>query len=84
MCYDAPGGEAMKTLSIREMRAELGRLDELVNHEAELVITRRGRPIARVLPFEVRRTMPSHAEFRRRLPRLSSSVAEIRADREAR
>ena len=40
----------MKKLSVREMRANIGRLDELVDEAGELVISRRGKPIARVLP----------------------------------
>jgi antitoxin (DNA-binding transcriptional repressor) of toxin-antitoxin stability system len=39
----------MKVINIRQMRASIGRLDELVAAEGELVISRRGRPIARVL-----------------------------------
>ncbi len=74
----------MKTLSIREMRTELGRLDQLLDREGELVVTRRGKAIARIVPLKCHRKMPSHADFRRRLPRLSSSAEQIRTDREAR
>lgn len=74
----------MKTLSIREMREALGQLDQLVEHEGELIITRRGRAIARVLPFKPQRVMPSHAEHRGRMPRLSPSAELIREDRDAR
>ncbi len=74
----------MRELSIREMRAELGRLDRLVDREGELIVTRRGQAIARIVPFEPRRKMPSHADFRSRLPRLSSSVEHVRADRDGR
>jgi prevent-host-death family protein len=52
----------MKSLSIREVRRELAQLDELVSREGEVVITRRGRPIARLLPLRSRRQMPSHAD----------------------
>lgn len=41
----------MKELTIREMRANMGRLDELVAAEGELVISPRGRPIARISPM---------------------------------
>ncbi len=74
----------MKTLSIREMRAQLGSLDEMMEREGELILTRRGRAIARIVPFEHRRTMPSHADFRSRLPRLSPSAELIRDDRNGR
>lgn len=36
----------MKELNIREMRANVGRLDELVAEEGGLGIGRRGQPIA--------------------------------------
>ena len=74
----------MKTLSIREMRASLGRLDDVVGREGELIITRRGKPVARLVPLKAGLGMPSHAEFRSRLPRLTSSAEEIREDRDAR
>ncbi|HEY0556484.1 MAG TPA: prevent-host-death protein [Thermoanaerobaculia bacterium] len=74
----------MKTLSIREMREALGQLDQLVEHEGELIVTRRGRAIARVLPFNFQRMMPSHAEHRSQMPWLSSSAELVREDRHAR
>ena len=74
----------MKTLSIQEMRASLGRLDDLVDREGELVITRRGRAIARVVPIESRRTIPPRDALRRSMPALSSSAEWIRIDRDDR
>ena len=50
----------MKSISIREVRAELAQLDELLLREGEVVVTRRGRPIARLLPVRSQRAMPSH------------------------
>ena len=60
----------MRSLSVREVRAELTRLDELVEREGEIIVTRRGRPIARIVPIGPRRPMPSHAELRAGMPRL--------------
>jgi antitoxin (DNA-binding transcriptional repressor) of toxin-antitoxin stability system len=74
----------MKTFSIREMREALGQLDQLVEQEGELIVTRRGRAIARVLPVKPQRMMPSNAEHRSRLPRLSPSAELVREDRDAR
>ncbi len=74
----------MKSLSIREMRASLGRLDELMERENELVVTRRGKAIARVTPFKPRQAMPSHASFREGLPEVTSSTELIREDRDGR
>lgn len=74
----------MKELNVREMRASIGRLAELVKEEGELVISRRGRPIARVLPIEQHRQAPSHADLRERTARLPTTSAElIRVERDA-
>ena len=48
----------MKVINIRQMRASIGRLDELVAAEGELVISRRGWPIARMLPMSQHRPFP--------------------------
>ena len=74
----------MKTLSIREVRQNLGRLDQLLEKEREIIISRRGRSIARVLPIRPARRMPSHAEIRAEMSELSDSARLIREDREAR
>jgi prevent-host-death family protein len=75
----------MRDLSIREMRAELSRLEDLVGEEGEIFITRHGRPIARVLPMLPTRRRPTHRELRDALPRLRDSSADlIRQDRDGR
>jgi antitoxin (DNA-binding transcriptional repressor) of toxin-antitoxin stability system len=75
----------MRELSIREMRAELGRLGKLLETERELVITRHGQPIAKVLPLGPRRSRPSHADLRASMPRLETgSEVAVRADRDER
>lgn len=70
----------MKELNIREMRASLGQLAELVAAEGELLISRRGEPIARVLPMVPQRRRPDHAELRQRMPLLGSSSADLIRD----
>lgn len=71
----------MKTVTIRQMRAELTRLDEVVAASGELVVTRRGRPIARVLPLRAARgPVPSHADLRASLPRLSRPSEDLLRD----
>ena len=75
----------MKTISIREVRNELAQLDELVSREGEVVVTRRGQPIARLLPLRSKRRMPSHADLRATMPRLKKgSEKHVRADRDER
>lgn len=75
----------MKTMSIREMRSELGRLGEVLEDEGEVIITRHGRPIARVVPLAGPRRRPRHDELRSSMPRLErGSERVVRADRDAR
>ncbi len=47
----------MKAISIREMRSDLGHLDKLIESEGEIIVTRRGVPIARLLPVQGSRNM---------------------------
>jgi len=75
----------MKNLSIREIRRELAQLDELVSREGEVVVTRRGQPIARLLPLHSKQPMPSHADLRASMPRLKhGSERHIRTERDQR
>lgn len=75
----------MKTLSIREMRSQLGNLDQLVETEHEIIITRHGKPIARLLPVQGRKQKPSHRDLRTALPplKVASEILQ-RDDREQR
>jgi prevent-host-death family protein len=75
----------MRKLSIREMRERLGSLDRLVQNEGELLVTRRGVPIARVLPVKGTQRRPSHAELRSAMPKLKTPSEKIvRDDRDQR
>ena len=75
----------MHELSIREMRAALGNLDRLADESGELIVTRHGQAIARILPIKSRKPRPSHADLRNRTPRLVISSAElIRSERDER
>lgn len=77
----------MREINIREMRRQLGRLDELLAAEGEVIVVRRGKPVARLIPTEsvVR---PSHAALREHLrrsaQRKTSVEQDIRADRDER
>ncbi|MCC5886449.1 MAG: prevent-host-death protein [Gammaproteobacteria bacterium] len=67
------------------MRANLGRLDELLDEAGELIISRRGKPIARVLPMSQHRQRPSHSDLRERIAKLSKPSANAtRAERDER
>lgn len=73
----------MKQLSINELHAELAHIDELLIGEDEIVVTRSGAPIARILPVKVSTKISSHADLRARGPRLELESEEyIHADRD--
>ena len=75
----------MKEISVQEMRALLSRLEEELRKEGELVLTRRGKPIARIQPLEQAMPRPSHADLRKTLGRrLAPSVSIIREERDGR
>ncbi len=72
----------MKEISVHEMRESLGRLDEILSETGEVIVSRRGQPIARLLPMPSKRPRPDHADLRARMPRLTKpSEALIRAER---
>jgi antitoxin (DNA-binding transcriptional repressor) of toxin-antitoxin stability system len=75
----------MKKLTIRQMRTALTQLDEIVAHEGEIVVTRRGSAVARVLPVHRRGPMPSHADLRASMPQLNvGSEMLVRLERDSR
>jgi prevent-host-death family protein len=77
----------MRTAGVREARQNLSALLDEVKRGREVVITERGRPVAKLVPPDRPRGrgVPDLGPFRRRLPvlepPLSSTVAEDRADR---
>lgn len=77
----------MRTAGIREARQNLSRLLEEVRQGREVVITERGRPVAKLVPLDRPRGkgVPNLAAFRRKMPvldpPLSASVTQDRDDR---
>lgn len=75
----------IKTVNIRQVRAALSRLEEIVAREGEVLVTRRGKAIARLLPLGGGKPVPSHADLRGRMKRLKlGSEVYVRRDREGR
>ena len=75
----------MQQLSVREMRESIGKLDRLVDEAGEIIVTRNGKAIARILPVRGSRQRPSHTKLRQSLPESrTSSTALIRSDRDER
>ncbi len=76
----------MKTLTIREFRRMLAGIDALLSAEGEIIVARRGRPVARLLPVTGSRpTMPSHRDLRRKMRRMKTgSETLLRQERDSR
>ena len=73
----------MKKLSIREARQSLSHLDRLLAVEGEVMITRRGDPIAKVIQVGRKRPIPSHRDLREGMKRIHrGSENLLRKDRE--
>ena len=75
----------MLTLSVREMRNQLGKLDELLGETQEILVTRHNNPVARILPIKRKKQRPDHKSLRDGLPYqdVASEVLQ-RMDREER
>jgi prevent-host-death family protein len=77
----------VRTAGVREARQNLSALLDEVRKGREIVITERGRPVAKLVPPDRRRGqgVPDLSAFRRTMPvlrpPLSATVAEDRADR---
>jgi len=67
----------MSELSVREVRAAIGRLDKLVTERGEVIVTRHGKPIARILPIVHAQARPSHADLRQQMILLKNSSASL-------
>lgn len=68
----------MGTVTLAEAKAHLSHLLDQVEAGEEVVITRRGQPIARITPVEKpKQPIKSLAEFRRRMPRWRKSSAAL-------
>ena len=75
----------MNELSIREARNALGHLDEFLAENGEMIITRHGKRIARILPLRENISRPTHDDLREKMGKFSTSSAElIREDRDER
>ncbi len=75
----------MKKLTIREARKSLTHLDRLLEVEGEVMVTRRGEPIAYLVQAGKKRPIPSHRDLREGMPRMRKrSEKLIREDRNAR
>jgi antitoxin (DNA-binding transcriptional repressor) of toxin-antitoxin stability system len=67
----------MKELTIREARQALSHLDRLLDVEGEVLITRRGDPIAKVVQVRRKRPIPSHRGLRDGMKRMHKASEKI-------
>lgn len=58
----------MRTISVREIRGQLGELETLIDEAHEIIITRHNKPLARILPIKGKKTRPTHKALRESLP----------------
>jgi len=68
----------MQTVSVANTKSHLSELLDRVEKGEEIVVTRRGRPVARLSPI-IPRKKPLSAldEFRNKIPRLKRSGSEV-------
>ena len=70
-------------MSIRELRDSLSSISEIVERDGEILLTRHGRGVLKLVPLEARHTAPSHADLRASMPRQSVPSEElVRQDRD--
>lgn len=67
----------MRAVTASEARQQLTALLEAVEAGEEVTITRRGRPVARLVPIATRMSpFPDRSELRDSIPAMESSIAE--------
>jgi antitoxin (DNA-binding transcriptional repressor) of toxin-antitoxin stability system len=70
---------------VREARQWLSRLDQILEEEEEITITRRGNPIGRVTGIGARGAIPSHKDLRMEMAQVKKeSQVLVREDRQGR
>ena len=73
----------MREMSIRQLREALTHLEEIVAREGQLVVTRHGRPLAKVVSLNPSHRAPSHADLRASIGHMGvGSETLVRQDRD--
>jgi len=74
----------MLNVNLADAKTRFSELLDRVENGEEIVITRHGRPVARLSALETaKKPIPSMAEFRARMPKLKDSVSEsLRKERD--
>jgi len=71
------GGGTVRSMSIRQLRDSLSSLGEILEKDREILITRHGRPLARLIAPGPSRSAPSHSDLRAGMPFLSIPSGEL-------
>jgi antitoxin (DNA-binding transcriptional repressor) of toxin-antitoxin stability system len=75
----------MKQITIREARQALSRLDQILEVEGEVTITKRGKAVARLVHLGKNIVMPSHIDLRKKMKRVKDDSSKlVRLDRDSR
>jgi prevent-host-death family protein len=73
----------MRAMSIREVRDNLVNIEQVIEREGEVTVTRHGRPVAKIVALRQRSPVPSHADLRASMPRMERPSEElVREDRD--
>jgi len=81
----ARGGHIIKTLTIPEARQVLSHLEDLLATEGEIIITKRGKAVARIVRVGKKMPVPSHKDLREKMPPMRKGREKlVREDRDAR
>ena len=74
----------MREMSVRQLREALPSLEQIVEQEGELLLTRHGHPVAKVVSLHPCREVPTHADLRASMAYSAvGSEALIRAERDS-
>lgn len=70
-------------MSIREVRNNLVNIEQVIEQDGEVLVTRHGRPVAKIVPLRHRCALPSHADLRASMQRMERRSEElVREDRD--
>lgn len=70
----------MQTLNIREVRDALSHLETLLDASGEIIITKRGKTIARIVPMQGKMLRPTHEELHRLTKKLKTPSERLIRD----
>ncbi len=67
----------MKTVTLRQMQHNLSEIVRQIDHGEEIVVTRRGRPMARLVPIIPQKTRAEWPDFAARAVRAKRSLSDV-------